>query len=99
MLYFFVPIYYQLLASGIVGETIATGRPIILPQENHPAYLVEKKKCGAFFQWNDSESLKFSLENFIENYQHFNEKSVIASRDWHKSEGIKKFCKFITDKI
>ena len=87
-------IYYQLLASGIVCETIATGRPIILPQKNHPAYLVEKN-CGAFFQWNDRESLKFSLENFIKNYQHFNEKSIIASRDWHKSEGIKKFCKFI----
>ena len=99
VLYLFVPIYYQLLASGIVCETIATGRPIILPQKNHPAYLVKKKKCGAFFQWNDSESLKFSLENFIKNYQYFNEKSVIASREWHKSEGIKKFCKFIIDKI
>ena len=57
--------------------------------------LVKKKNCGAFFQWNNSESLKFSLENFIKNYQHFNEKSIIASRDWHKSEGIKKFCRFI----
>mgnify|MGYP001283129742 CR=1 FL=1 len=99
VLYFFNPVYYQLLASGIVSETIATGRPIILPQKNHPANLVKKKNCGAFFQWNDSESLKFSLENFIKNYQHFNEKSIIASRDWHKSEGIKKFCKFIVDKI
>ena len=61
--------------------------------------LVKKKNCGAFFQWNDNESLKFSLENFIKNYQHFNEKSIIASRDWHKSEGIQKFCKFIVNKI
>ena len=99
VLYFFVPIYYQLLASGIVCETIATGRPIILPQNNHPANLVKKKDCGAFFQWNDSESLKFSLESFIKNYHHFNEKSIIASRDWHKSEGIEKFCKFIVNKI
>ena len=90
MLYFFKPIYYQLLASGIVCETIATGRPIILPEENHPAYLVEKKKCGAFFQWNDG--FTETLENLIKNYQYFNEKSIIASKNWHKSEEIKKFC-------
>ena len=49
VLYFFNPIYYQLLASGIVCETIATGRPLILPQKNHPANLVEKKIAELFF--------------------------------------------------
>ena len=99
VLYFFNPIYYQLIPSGIVSETIATGRPIILPKKNNPANSVEKKKCGVLFQWNDTESLKISLDNLIKNYQDINARSIIASRSWHKSEGINKFCNFIINKV
>ena len=99
VLYFFNPIYYQLIPSGIVSETIATGRPIILPKNNNPANSVEKKKCGVFFQWNDRESLKISIEKLIKNYQHINERTIIASRSWHTSEGINNFCKFIIKKF
>ena len=99
VLYFFNPIYYQLIPSGIVSETIATGRPIILPKKNNPANSVEKKKCGVLFQWNDTESLKISLDNLIKNYQDINARSIIASRSWHKSEGINKFCNFIIKKV
>ena len=99
VLYFFNPIYYQLIPSGIVSETIATGRPIMLPKKNNPANSVEKKKCGVLFQWNDTESLKISIENLIKNYQDINTRSIIASRIWHKSEGINKFCKLIIDKV
>ena len=98
-LYFFNPIYYQLIPSGIVSEIIATGRPIILPNNNNPADSVKKKNCGVFFQWNDTQSLKISLDNLIKNYQDINAKSIIASRNWHKSEGINKFCKFIINKV
>ena len=99
VLYFFNPIYYQLIPSGIVSETIATGRPIILPKKNNPANSVEKKKCSVLFQWNDTESLKISLDNLIKNYQDINARSIIASRSWHKSEGINKFCNFIINKV
>ena len=99
VLYFFNPIYYQLIPSGIVSETIATGRPIILPKKNNPANSVEKKKCGVFFEWNDTESLKISIENLIKNYQNINKRTIIASRSWHKSEGINNFCKFIIKKV
>lgn len=98
VLYFFNPIYYQLTSSGIVYETIATGRPIILPNNNNPANFVEEKECGVFFQWNDTKSLKISIENLIENYETINDKTMIASSFWHKSEGINKFCKFILDR-
>ena len=99
VLYFFNPIYYQLIPSGIVNETIATGRPIILPKKNNPANSVQKKKCGVFFQWNDTESLKISIEELIKNYQNINKKSITVSRIWHKSEGIDKFCQFIITKV
>ena len=79
VLYFFNPIYYQLIPSGIVSETIATGRPIMLPKKNNPANSVEKKKCGVLFQWNDRESLKISLDNLIKNYQYINTRAIIAS--------------------
>ena len=49
VLYFFNPIYYQLIPSGLVSETIATGRPIILPKNNNPANSVEKKSVEFFF--------------------------------------------------
>jgi hypothetical protein len=99
VLYFFNPIYYQLIPSGIVSETIATGRPIMLPKKNNPANSVEKKKCGVLFQWNETDSLKISLDNLIKNYQYINTRAIIASRAWHKSEGINKFCNFIIEKV
>ena len=99
VIYFFNPIYYQLINSGIVSETIATGRPIILPKNNNPANTVKKKKCGVFFEWNNTKSLKNSIKHLIKNYQNFNEGSIIASKNWHKSEGINKFYKFIIDKV
>lgn len=99
VIYFFNPIYYQLINSGIVSETIATGRPIILPKNNNPANTVKKKKCGVFFEWNNTKSLKHSINHLIKNYQNFNEGSIIASKNWHKSEGINKFYKFIIDKV
>lgn len=99
VIYFFNPIYYQLINSGIVSETIATGRPIILPKNNNPANTVKKKKCGVFFEWNNTKSLKHSVNHLIKNYQNFNEGSIIASKNWHKSEGINKFYKFIIDKV
>ena len=99
VIYFFNPIYYQLINSGIVSETIATGRPIILPKNNNPANTVKKKKCGVFFEWNNTKSLKNSIKYLIKNYQNFNEESIIASKNWHKSEGINKFYNFIIDKV
>lgn len=48
VIYFFNPIYYQLINSGIVSETIATGRPIILPKNNNPANTVKKKNVEFF---------------------------------------------------
>ena len=99
VIYFFNPIYYQLINSGIVSETIATGRPIILPKNNNPANSVKKKKCGVFFEWNNTKSLKESIRYLIKNYQNFNEESIIASKNWHKSEGINKFYEFIIDKV
>ena len=43
VLYFFNPIYYQLIPSGIVSETIATGRPIILPKKITQLTQLKKK--------------------------------------------------------
>ena len=58
-LYFFNPIYYQLIPSGIVSEIIATGRPIILPNNNNPADSVKKKIVGFFFNGMILSHLKF----------------------------------------
>ena len=42
---------------------------------------------------------EISIENLIKNYQNINDRTIIASRNWHKSEGINNFCKFIIKKV
>lgn len=99
IIYFFNPIYYQLIPSGIIAESIATGRPIILPKKNNPAKLVKTNKCGVFFKWDEPESLKLSIENLIKNYKSIKKNTIISSNKWHKSQGINNFYDFIINEI
>ena len=99
IIYFFNPIYYQLIPSGIVSESIATGRPVILPKGNNPAYIIEKYNCGLLFEWDNPKSLKKNIQFCIDNFGTLKQNSFNASKIWNKKEGIQNFLKFIQSKI
>ena len=99
IIYFFNPIYYQLIPSGIVSESIATGRPVILPKGNNPAYIIEKYNCGLMFEWDNPKSLKKNIQFCIDNFRTLKQNSFNASKIWNKKEGIQNFLKFIQSKI
>ena len=99
ILYFFNPLFYQLIPSGIVSESIATGRPIILPRQNSPADTVNYYNCGLFFEWNDVKSLQNNIQYSIDNFKQLKKNSFNASNLWSRKQGIDNFLKFIFKKI
>lgn len=95
VLYLYDPKKYQNILSGIVCETIATGRPMLLPHKNRPTEQAKKLNSIITYDWEKFETIDNGLNKFKNFEEYFSRNAQIASKEWSKNEGLDNFVKQI----
>lgn len=92
-IYFFNPIRYKLLVSGIVCEAISFGLPIIVPKDNLASETQQIYNCEMSFDWQNSDELFKKINYFIKDFEVIKKISINASKVWNSKEGTDKYIK------
>ena len=89
--YFFNPIKYKLLVSGIVNEAISFGLPMIIPKDNLASETQKKYNCELDYNWKNFNELFNKIDYTIKNFDVIRKSSILASQAWNKKEGTNKY--------
>ena len=95
--YFFNPIKYKLLISGIVNEAISFGLPMIIPKDNLASETQKKYNCELDYNWKNFNELFNKIDYTIKNFDVIRKSSVLASQAWNKKEGTNKYFRKILE--
>ena len=86
--YYFNPLRYKLMGSGLVNEAISYGLPIIIPNSNLPNLLTKEYSCEYSFDWQKKEELFRNIIFISKNHQLVSKKVFLSSIEWNKREGV-----------
>lgn len=89
--YFFNPIRYKLLVSGIVNEAISFGIPIVIPNDNLASETQKIYNCEMSYDWQNSDELFKKIEYLIKEFEEIKKISINASKVWNSKEGTEKY--------
>lgn len=98
-IYYFNPIRYKLMVSGIVNEAISYGFPIIVPHSNLANKTLGNYNCEFSFDWKKKEELFNHIKFFFQNHEAVLKSFYSASQAWNKREGSELLVKKILKKI
>ena len=95
--YFFNPIKYKLLISGIVNEAISFGLPMIIPKDNLASETQKIYNCELDYNWKNFNELFNKIDYTIKNFDVIRKSSILASKAWNKKEGTNKYFRKILE--
>ena len=90
-IYFFNPVRYKLLVSGIVNEAISFGLPIIMPKDNLASETQKIYNCELVYNWENLNELFHKIDYTIKNFEIIKKSIISASKTWNNKEGTNKY--------
>ncbi len=89
--YFFNPLKYKLLISGIVNEAISFGLPMIIPKDNLASETQKIYNCELDYNWKNFNELFNKIDYALKNFDVIRKSSILASKVWNKKEGTNRY--------
>ena len=90
-IYFFNPVRYKLLVSGIVNEAISFGLPIIIPKDNLASETQKIYNCELVYNWENLNELFHKIDYTIKNFEIIKKSIISAAKTWNNKEGTNKY--------
>ncbi len=81
--------------SGVVGESIATGVPVIAPSGCIPAELLARYEAGTFFHEFSTEAILSAVDAAAESFPRLRDAARRAAKEWHAHNGTTRLVQWI----